>query len=375
MKRVSLFLLLALICWAACKPKGGNSNDNGAKEQDSAIATLDLINTPFFYTRLKGTMGDKPITMQLMKTTPSVYRGFYSYDTSGQPITIWGNGDSGIVKIYEESIDPENERFFGGALDTSGHFYGHWHGNGTSFKFDLHTDMKDALPFAVFYATDSASLMPGNPKSPLGMSSASTIWPKSVVTADIATFVEQQITGTTIQDPQKFLRKTIDSFMVNYKSIASSADSSELNDPASAATWNWTGETEMRVVYNQWPILVVEKVKYDYTGGAHGNWGATYITMDLSKKKVLQPSDVFKPGYKEAFVPLLEKAFRAKYRIDNDESIRESLLTPAITPNDNFILTGKGVAFSYVPYEIGPYALGQVTLYIPFSEIKSWVKQ
>ncbi len=371
MKRVALFLVLGFAALLACNPRGGGSN----AEKDSAIATLKLVSTPFFYTQLKGNVDNQPITMQLLKTTPGMYRGYYSFDTSGQPITIWGNGDSGLVKIYEESIDPENERFFSGSLDDAGNFKGVWHGNGTSRHFSLETAMKDAIPFAVLYGTDSASLLPGNAHSPVGMASNSILWPQPVVTREVADFIEQQLTASPLRDPQQFLKRSIDSFLLGYKTSAGMVDSSELTDASLSATWNWTSENDMKVIHNKWPLLVIEKYGYAYTGGAHGNWGSSFVTMDLSKKRVVKPADVFKPGYKEAFSPLLEKAFRAKYKIGNDESIRESLLTPSILPNDNFILTDKGVAFVYVPYEIGPYALGQVMLYIPRSEIKDWFIQ
>lgn len=361
-------LLLAGIVLFSCKQKPGSS------QQDENAGIIPLVSAPYFYTLLKGTMGDKPVTMQLLKTTPSVYRGYYSFDTSGQPITIWGTGDSGYIKLYEENIDPENERFFSGMLDDSGHLTGVWHGNGTSYHFNFHTDFKDAVPLVVYYATDSAYMIPGNTKSPLGLASTSILWPAKDIQPELSAFLKQVITGSNIQDPKQFMKRTIDSFITSYSTAGGTVDTAELLDPSSAGSWTWTTENDMKVVYNHWPLLVLEKYGYAYTGGAHGNWGSTFITIDAAKKKVLKPADVFKPGYKEAFSPLLDKAFREKYSIDGDEVLSQSLLTPTIVPNDNFIFTDKGVAFSYVPYEIGPYSLGQVTLYLPFTAIRQWIK-
>ncbi|WP_404980203.1 RsiV family protein [Chitinophaga pollutisoli] len=43
-------------------------------------------------------------------------------------------------------------------------------------------------------------------------------------------------------------------------------------------------------------------------------------------------------------------------------------------PNDNFYLTNKGAVFSFVPYEIAAYAAGQITLFVPWNEIRSVVQ-
>ncbi|PSL49154.1 uncharacterized protein DUF4163 [Chitinophaga niastensis] len=374
MRRVSLLVLLITATLLSCH--NGNSKNSDTTGADStAEIIVPLASIPLFYTQLKGKLADKDITMQLMKTAPHLYRGYYCYDSIGQPIGLWGTLDSGLVNVYEETANGEEERLFNGTLTDEGHFKGVWHGNGTSYHFELHTDLKKAVPLQVFYSIDSARLIPSFPKSPVGTVSNSIVWPDSTVDSTTATFIIQQITGNTrLKDPQQYLKRGIDSFILSYTISARDADSSELKDATAAMSWNWTTDTDMKVVWNTWPLLVLEKYAYDFTGGAHGNWGATYKTLDLSKRKVLTPNDIFKPGYKETLSNLLDKAFKEKYHISEDEALDQNLLVKSIPANDNIIVTSKGVAFSYVPYEIGPYALGQVTLFIPFTALKSILK-
>ena len=45
-----------------------------------------------------------------------------------------------------------------------------------------------------------------------------------------------------------------------------------------------------------------------------------------------------------------------------------------IAPNQNFFVTGKGMGFAYNPYEIGPYVMGEINIYIPFSDLKKYLK-
>ncbi|MFY0253160.1 DUF3298 domain-containing protein [Chitinophaga sp. 30R24] len=369
MKKLSLWALLITITLFSCHL--------GHEKQHSISADhiiVPLVSTPLYYTQLKGKLGDKDITIQLLKTAPNLFRGYYCYDSTGQPIALWGTLDSSLVNLYEETNNQE-DRLFSGYLSDDGIFKGVWHGNGTSYHFEFHTDLKNAIPLKVYYGIDSAQLLPGYPKSPIGTVSNSIIWPDSLVDSTTAQFLIEQITGNShLNNPQQFLKRGIDSFILSYRIAAKDADSSEFSDASSTTSWNWTTDNDMKVVYNTWPLLVIEKYAYDFTGGAHGNWSATYKTLDLSKKKVLTTDDIFKPGYKEALSALLDKAFKYKYHMSEEEALDQNLLVKSIPPNDNFIVTNKGIAFSYVPYEIGPYALGQVTLFVPFTAMKGMVK-
>ncbi|MCW3462273.1 DUF3298 and DUF4163 domain-containing protein [Chitinophaga nivalis] len=372
MKRVSILCLLAATLLLSCN-SGGNNHSNTADDSTASLV-VPLVSTPYFYTQLKGQLNGQDIILQLLKTAPQLYRGSYCFDSTGSPIGLWGSLDSGLVKLYEENSG-EEERVFSGHLTDDGHFKGVWHGDGTSHHFELHTDLKNALPLTVYYASDSARLLPAHPQSPVGIVSNSIVWPVAGTDTVLATLLQQNITGSSrFHDPQQYLKKEIDSFIMSYQLSARDADSTELNDATQAMSWNWSTDNYMRVIWNTWPMLVLEKYNYDFTGGAHGNWGATYISIDRSKKKVITPDDLFKPGYKEVLSGLLDKAYREKYQIPEDEPLGQNLLVKSISPNNNLIVTGKGVAFSYVPYEIGPYALGQVTLFIPAAQLKSILK-
>lgn len=369
MKRASFLLLIFAVALFSCHTRNGNGNTGPG---DTTNIIVPLASAPLFYTQLKGKLGGKEITMQLLKTAPHLFRGYYCDDSTGRPVGLWGTLDSGLVNLYEETNNSAEDRLFSGYLSDEGNFKGVWHGNGTSYHFEFHTDLKKAVPLQVFYQIDSASLIPSFPKSPIGTVSSSIIWPDSLVDSTTANFIIQQVTGSTaLRNPQQYIRRGIDSFIMSYRVSAKDADSSEFSDASTALSWNWTTDNDMKVVYNTWPLLVIEKYAYDFTGGAHGNWGATYKTLDLSKKKVLTPDDIFKPGYKETLSTLLDKAFKDRFHMSEEEALDQNLLVKSIPPNNNFIVTNKGVAFSYVPYEIGPYALGQVTLFIPFTAMKS----
>lgn len=357
-------LLLAITCcvFVSCGKK--------TKQQTETSKIPDPTKTAFYYLHLKGTVGTESVTMDLIKSGPWIFRGYYTYDKIGEPILLWGSPDGDRVFLYENT-DRDEERLFSGKLDSLGHFTGKWRGKGTSYPFDLKPDLREVVPFDVLYAADSVDLFPGNPNTPNGQATNSIVWPAAGADEATAAFVRNCITdGKPINDANKYLLKDIDSFLVTYKVNEKDLDTTG----GIPATANWAADADMKVVWNQYPLLVLEYFSYEFTGGAHGNYGAHYQVLDLKKKKILKPEDFLKPEYKTELIPELEKSFRKIYKMEDGDRLETMLLTKEIVPNDNFLVTDKGIGFSYTPYEIGPYALGQVTLFVPYKNIKSLLK-
>lgn len=362
--RAFLILIITSLLLASC---------GSGHKTTTAARNLDSI--PFYYVQLKGTMGKHAITLQLVRSSPNVYRGYYTIDSAMAPTIFWGAPDDRGRLILTESADYNEERFFTGEIDSVGNYKGIWRGRGTSYHFNLHPDMKDATALDVFYAADSTLANNGqrdtinNPI--LGEASNSMLWPAASLDTATANFIRTSITGNSaITDPGKYVKRDLDSFLQTYRVASVDFDTVV----AMPNTSHWSADADMKVVYNHYPLLVLESFSYEYTGGAHGNYATIYQVLDLKRHKILTPEDVLKTGYKTALEPALEKEFRRMFKIDDDKDLADILFQPHITPNNNFLLTDKGIAFSYTPYEIGPYAMGQVTLFVPFKNIKQYVK-
>jgi hypothetical protein len=357
-------LLLAITCcvFVSCGKK--------TKQQAQTPKIPDPTKTAFYYLHLKGAINGEPVTMDLIKSGPWIFRGYYTYDNIGEPIMLWGSPDGDRIFLYENT-DRDEERLFSGKMDSVGHFTGKWRGKGTSYNFDLKPDFQNTVPLDVMFAADSVDLFEGHPNTPTGQASNSIVWPAAGTDEATAAFIRTCITdGKPINDPNKYLHRDIDSFLAIYKVNEKDLDTTE----GIPATANWAADADMKVVWNQYPLLVLEYFTYEFTGGAHGNYGAHYQVLDLEKKKVLKPADFLKPEYKTDLIPELEKSFRKIYKMEEGAKLETMLLTKEIVPNDNFLVTDKGIGFSYTPYEIGPYVLGQVTLFVPYKNIKALLK-
>ncbi|WP_168208669.1 DUF3298 and DUF4163 domain-containing protein [Chitinophaga sp. XS-30] len=356
-----------IICLAACQQPAKQQ-----ASQDSTVAAA--TQRPVFYTRLKGTLAGQPVTMQLVRSGEQQYEGWYAYDSIGHPIPLYHQQDSsGRIVLAEYSGMDDTPPVFTGEITPDGHFKGRWVGS-RQFEFDLQEDTKGAVLFDVFSFSDSAVLFYNDPGSPMAIASASIVWPVGG-TDEAGLEVIRQAIGKSIRNPDSLVKAPVNGFLKDYLQQRGEVDTNAL-ETGMGATWNWTAESRTRVVWNQYPLVVLESAGYEYTGGAHGNYGSIFSVIDLARKKVLAPADVFKPGYEKVLSVALEKAFRAKYNVPANEKLNQGYLFGAsIMPNQNFFITGKGVTFCYTPYEIAAYVMGQITLFVPFEDVKDIVNE
>ena len=111
---------------------------------------------------------------------------------------------------------------------------------------------------------------------------------------------------------------------------------------------------------------------YEYTGGAHGNYGTNVFCYDIEQKKRLKLNDILTMD-SSILSGLLDKSYRKKYQIKASDLLSNQLFVDKIPVNDNFYITSTGIGFIYTPYEIAAYAMGQIKLWIPFSDLKPYL--
>lgn len=128
-------------------------------------------------------------------------------------------------------------------------------------------------------------------------------------------------------------------------------------------------QSKMLISYVSEHLLVLSSDDYMYSGGAHGIFGTSHQVIDKRNNTFLEIQQLIKDT--AALVPLLEKHYRRMYAVPEGQTLMEAgLFVNNIPVNDNFFLTEKYLGFTYNPYEIGPYAAGVITIYIPIEECK-----
>lgn len=131
----------------------------------------------------------------------------------------------------------------------------------------------------------------------------------------------------------------------------------------------YSADFKARVVARHDGVLVVRLDAYTFLGGAHGMPITDYMVIDVAKKRVLSLADMLEPGQ--------HKAFEAKLRAAHARWAKQQAVDMSnwpFTPSDNAAPMADGMAVTYQAYDIGPYAMGQPTLTIPYDQLHGILK-
>jgi len=109
-----------------------------------------------------------------------------------------------------------------------------------------------------------------------------------------------------------------------------------------------------------------------YAGAVHGNYGTGFYNIDRRTKTLLRESDYFVEDYAAQLTKILQRRLLISYKVKTLEELeeKEGISAVDLTPNDNCSIGPKGLTYIYNPYEIGPYALGQVTIFVPYEDLQ-----
>lgn len=361
---------------------GCHSNNNKNGEQNKEGEGLHGGNvTGTYYKYFRGSIGERKAIIQLIRNQDS-YQGIL-IDSAGRPLIISGQKDSSqqLTLISYEHYNPIDT--FRGTFPQPGVFQGIQNdtaGNQNAFVFqEMYADgthrweaysLNDSLAF------DSAR------QSPVARVQMTLLWPDKKDMSDeqwslLTDTIIKRYTGkdSIISVPDAVLKNASDTFFYHYQELKK--DFSAKGREGIRATFNWESDADMQILWNANNLISLAFKSYQYTGGAHG-LGNTFLTVfDLKENKVLTLNDVFKPGYQSRLQSVLEDKLRKEFDIPPNASLNGDdgiLFDKQLALTKNFYLTGSGIGFIYNPYEVAPYVVGQIELYVPFSELQGILK-
>jgi hypothetical protein len=332
---------------------------------------------PAYYKYFRGTAGGGEVTLQLIKYSER-YEGTFEDDSTGQPLPLSGSWDSTgrlVLVTYNRynAVDtltgtfPQPGVFQGTMADTAG----------VHQPFTL----QEIYPpgtcrWDVYTLDDSLALDSSRPDSPKARVQFMLLWPQKQGLSEVRRkLLEDSIVAgyTSLDslplDPAAILRGAEDTFFSQYRKAAQRFGGRE---GAMAATFNWQSQVRMSVLWNASAIVSLSFQTYSYTGGAHGLSNTSLMVFDLRTDKVLTMADLFKPGYEPMLQRVLERHLREAYDLPAGAPLNGNngiLFDKHLSLTRNFYLTGKGIGFIYNPYEVAPYVVGQIELYVPFAEL------
>lgn len=335
-----------------------------------------------WYKSYTGTIGKYPATMHLHKSGDT-YSGYYYYQSSQQPIYMlqMANEDAkpGVIHFinFVPGDNGNDERFELTISNTS--CKGVWKIDDKKLVLPvIFTEKQIAQPsFDFIYAEGTQVLKPGMEESPTAEYKAASVWPRgsSVLVDSIKTKINE-IFGekASRQDIGKTFLANKKYFFDEYRKENGSVSDSEIVE--FGQSYNMQEDQELLVQFHSSRLLSLAFRYYIYSGGAHGNRYTQFINFNLSNGKTLTSDDVLTADGLRRMPALLEKYFRKDRKLSATADLVEEggLNDSKIEPNGNIFLTDKGIGFSYPPYEIASYAMGEITIFIPFSELANYLK-
>lgn len=308
------------------------------------------------YRHLEGNLSEKSINLDL-HFMDSLVNGSYYFDSDENPQQVSGylRNDSLILESFSTNENDNILKFKG--IWKQHEFVGRCN-DSMSFKI-METYKNGSDKFTLIHSIDSVvdstshitiSHAEFNSIEALGTS-------KDFIQQSIYHLFLDSLFHGTMQD---FIQHTLDDY--------TPTDSMEL-DIMKQNPYDFTNNLE--IIYNKNNRIILSASTYQYMGGAHGNTYTNFVSLDLINKKLITINDVLTPEEIAGLNLKFEHAFRNKYALNSTDSLNTILFDNAINfVNDNYYITEKGIGFLYNQYEIAAYAIGQITLYLTFDELK-----
>ena len=308
------------------------------------------------------------------------------YGPDGRPYTLQGqpNAAPDSVVLFETSpekaIDPNGNSLFWRLRRQPGGDLAGTVGQ-APVRLRLVRPAAGALSFVVRYFADSAAAFPREAKSPKAHLSVQALVPTGQPEAmrqTLATSLLSGLRGDTIDGIPStslvaFYKQQRREYFKNYREDAADsrptpADTAGIGVYAPGLSYE--NQTATYVLYQQGNLLSLGFFRYDYSGGAHGNYGTTGASYDLRTGRHLRYADIFQPAAAQRLPALLARAVRPLVGLPADAPLDKQLMVSKMPVTHNVFLTEGGAVFIYQPYEIASYAQGEIRVFLPLSELR-----
>lgn len=128
----------------------------------------------------------------------------------------------------------------------------------------------------------------------------------------------------------------------------------------------------LRILNYEKGFLTIRKFNNIYMCcAAHGGYSYEYINYDLINKREIKLTDIFEESSLEKVKDICHKKFKLKYN-KTDEDIR--LFHEFFLP-ETFAIFGNGILFQFQPYDVGSFAEGALSVFLPYQEIKRYLNR
>lgn len=146
---------------------------------------------------------------------------------------------------------------------------------------------------------------------------------------------------------------------------------------------NWSFDTSISSNFTNSKVVSLIQNFYEYTGGAHGNYGVVGLNYYLNPAIKIELQNLFEYEDQKNILEFIsnycledicknhleDENEIEKYRNNNESSFFENSLDPNWENFDNFLISKKSIDIIFNPYQILPYSFGAPSVSIPIEMI------
>jgi hypothetical protein len=138
---------------------------------------------------------------------------------------------------------------------------------------------------------------------------------------------------------------------------------------------DWERALSTQVIYNDNYFTTIGFYLDEYGGGARSYFSDSYLVLDLKNSKQITLSDIFdEKGVSQLTQKLTTKAKEMAEKEGASSMEDYGFLVKEITPTERFIVTDKGIEFTYLRTEIVIGSMPSPSFFVSWMELKDIVK-
>ena len=140
-------------------------------------------------------------------------------------------------------------------------------------------------------------------------------------------------------------------------------------------SWYYKGDAQVLFISDS--MISIQADADVFTGGAHGMFSTTFLTIDPKTGALYLLDSFLKPGYQNLLNQLGEEEFRKELDMADTTTLDAAgfeFPENRFQLNENYGFRKEGIVFVFNSYEIAAYAMGPTEIVIPYEKLKGWFK-
>ncbi|WP_075558479.1 DUF3298 and DUF4163 domain-containing protein [Parabacteroides timonensis] len=224
-----------------------------------------------------------------------------------------------------------------------------------------------------------------NPENPNCNLQINFTYPAKYDDKEILKKIQQQFVSAFFGDsyeklsPEEAVAKYTEDYLNNYKDLENEykEEVAKADETPVGAWFSYYEMSANDIAYNQNDILSYSVYTDNYTGGAHGSHASANHVINMKTGTPITESDIFIEDFQDDLAQILVDRIAKQNSVENAKDL-ESIgffSIDEIFPNNNFLVDGNGITYTFNEYEIAAYVVGATNVHLPYEEIQYLLKK